>query len=191
MRSWPVLIALVAGACGGIPSRASSTFEASDEGWTISGNGEATKPVLEKEGGNPGAAICGQDAVEGDVWYFRAPEKYLGDASGSYGKRLTFDLRQDEFLYQLSGRDVIVQGGGLAVTINLPLRPPKQWYPYSFVLSIADAWTRDDLSGHGPPATEEELRTVLRDINSIQIRGEFYDGPLDRACLDNVYFGRD
>lgn len=178
-------------ACRDVPAFASSTFEASEDGWTLIGNGSSVQPTVDVKGGDPGAAICGQDASDGDVWYFKAPLKYRGNASAAYGKRLTFDLRQSEYLYQLSGRDVILHGGGLAVTANIKPLPPKEWYPYGFELSTEEPWTRDDLTGHGPLATEEELRTVLSDLDSLLIRGEFFDGPADISCLDNVYFGRD
>jgi hypothetical protein len=40
------------------------------------------------------------------------------------------------------------------------------------------------------PASGSDVRTVLGSLTSLRIRGEFFDGPLDTACLDNVYLGR-
>jgi Laminin B (Domain IV) len=190
VRAWPIVLALGLSACGGIPSYASSVFEADDEGWSIGNNGSDTKPTLDRSGGNPGGTICGQDHADGDIWYFVAPPKFLGDASGTYGKRLTFDLRQGSIYDQIRGRDVVLNGGGLAVINNLRFAPGLDWTPYSFWIDDVSGWSIDDQTGTGPLATAAQLKTVLGSLTSLRIRGEFFDGPLDTACLDNVYFGR-
>jgi hypothetical protein len=178
--------------CGGVPSHASSTFEANDDGWIIGNNGaSSTKPTLEREGGNPSGNICGKDVDEGDIWYFSAPPKYLGNASASYGKRLTFDLKQGADFSQIHGRDVILNGGGLSLTLAMAFTPRRDWTPYAFSLDELGGWTVDDQTGRGPPATAEQLQQVLATLTSLRIRGEFFDGLGDTACLDNVYFGRE
>jgi len=187
----PLVLALCLSACGGIPSYASSVFEADDEGWMLGNNGEATQPILHPEGGNPGGNICGIDKASGDIWYFVAPAKFQGDASAAWGKRLTFDLKQYAIFNQIRGRDVVLNGGGLAVANNMRFAPGLDWTPYAFTLDDSSGWIIDDPSGHGPAATAAELRAVLRSLTSLRIRGEFFDGDLDQACLDNVYFGRD
>ncbi len=173
--------------CGGVPAYASSTFEVDDEGWTIGNNGTATMPTSNRSGGNPDGNLCGQDMADGDIWYFVAPTKYLGNASSVYGKRLTFDLKQGTIYNQIRGRDVVLNGGGLAIIFNFRATPGLDWTPYSIRLDDASGW---ELDGQAMPATESDLRTVLGSLTSLRIRGEFYDGPLDTACLDNVYFGR-
>jgi hypothetical protein len=178
--------------CGQIPSYASSTFESDAEEWTVSGNGPGLAQVtLKSTGGNPAGHLCGQDAKEGDVWYFVAPQKYLGDARASFGKRLTFDLKQETTYHQIRGRDVVLNGGGLSIVQNFRATPGTDWTPYSIRLDPQSGWSIDDPTGTRPAATEEDLRLVLGSLTALRIRGEYFDGPDDVTCLDNVFFGRD
>ena len=139
--------------------------------------------------GNPGGDLCGKDQSDGDIWYFTAPRKFLGDASDAYGKRFTFDLKQFTIFNQVRGRDVVLNGGGLAVVWSLRFAPGLDWTPYSVRFDDTSNWKVDDVTPID--ATEADLRTVLSDLNSVRIRGEFVDGPNDVACLDNVYLGRE
>jgi hypothetical protein len=177
--------------CGGVAAFASSTFEADADGWVLGNNGTDTSPTSNTRGGNPDGNICGIDEKDGDIWYFVAPPKYLGNASSVYGKRLTFDLKQGSIYNQIRGRDVVLNGGGLAIIVNMRFAPGLDWTPYSFRMDDTSGWTIDDQSGHGPTAVESDVRTVLGSLTSLRIRGEYFDGPLDTACLDNVYFGRE
>lgn len=181
------LFAVGLSACAGAPS---STFESGDDGWTLSNNGASSKPTLVQHEGNPAGNVCGKDADPDDIWYFVAPGEFLGDVSASYGKRLTFDLKQGESYSQIRGRDVILNGGGLALTVNFRMPPGRDWTPYAFQVSDQGGWTIDDQTGRGTPATETDLRMVLGALTSLRIRGEFFDGREGTACLDNVYFGR-
>jgi Laminin B (Domain IV) len=186
-----VLATLGLAACG-IPSYANSVFEVYDEDWVIGDNGSETRPSLHAQGGNPGGYICGIDQDNADIWYFVAPPKFLGNASGTYGKRLTFDLKQGTSYDQIRGRDVILNGGGLAVVNAVRFAPGLDWTPYTFRLDASGSgWTIDDQTGNGPLASEAELRAVLGSLTSLRIRGEFSTGPQNTACLDNVFFGRD
>ena len=183
-------LALLASACGPA-SLASSTFEGDNEGWSLSNNGQLTAPTLAREGGNPAGNLCGRDEGDGDIWYFVAPQKYLGNTSAAMGKRLTFDLKQGSIFNQVRGRDVVLNGGGLAVTWFFRFPPGLDWTPYSVRFDATSGWRIDDPTGVGADATEGDLRTVLSDLRSLRIRGEFFDGPNDTACIDNVYLGRD
>lgn len=176
-------------ACG--PVVPSSLFESDAEGWTLSNNTDQLQPELLAQGGNPAGHICGQDAQDGDIWYFVAPQKYLGDMSRMYGKRATFDVKQSSNYFQIKGRDVVLNGGGLAISADSRFTPGLDWTPYSFRLDDKSGWVIDDPRGQGTAATEQDVRTVLSDLTALRIRGEFVDGPLDRSCLDNVFFGRD
>ncbi len=186
MRALVVAAALCLFACSGVPALNASTFEGDADGWTLSGNGDVTTPRLERSGGNPGGHICGQDAKDGDNWYFVAPQRYLGNATAAYGKRLTFDLKQGSIFNQIRGRDVVMNGGGLSVAFHFRQSPGLDWTPVSVSVDDTSGWL---LEATGQPATSEELNTVLRNLTSLRLRGEFYDGPNDTACLDNVYFG--
>ncbi len=184
------VFALLGSACG--PGAfASSTFEGDNEGWMLANNGPLTAPTLMREGGSPAGHLCGRDEGDGDIWYFIAPQKFLGNASAAMGKRLTFDLKQGNVFNQIRGRDLVLSGGGLAVTWFMRAGPRLDWTPFSVRFDATSGWKIDEPSGPGADATEDELRTVLSDLRSLRIRGEFFDGLNDTACVDNVYFGRD
>ena len=183
-------LALFGSACG--PAAfAASTFEGDNEGWQLANNGSLTAPTLMREGGSPAGHLCGRDEGDGDIWYFIAPQKFLGNATAALGKRLTFDLKQGNVFNQIRGRDVVLNGGGLAVTWFLRAGPRLDWTAFSVRFDATSDWRIDEPSGPGADATEQELRTVLSDLRSVRIRGEFFDGLNDTACIDNVYFGRD
>ena len=165
-----------------------STFDADDEQWALTGNGVSTQVELRSAGGNPGGHICGTDMSSGDLWYFVAPPKYLGDACQAFGRRLTWDLKQDTIYQQIKGRDVVLQGNGISLVINIAATPAEAWTPYQVRLDASGGW-KVDHPGF-PAATEDQLKTLLRNVDSLSIRGEFADGP-DSACLDNVFFGVD
>lgn len=179
-----------AAACGGVSSYASSAFEVDDDGWTLSNNGDGTKPQFNTQGGNPGGNICGADLKDGDIWYFVAPARYLGNVSAAWGKRLTFDLKQGTIYNQIRGRDVVLNGGGLSIALNFRFAPGLDWTPYSFRFDADQGWVLDEPGGMGPAASESDIKTVLGALTSLRVRGEFFDGPSDSACLDNVYLGR-
>lgn len=182
MRGFAVLLLLTIGpACGTPNGFVGSTFEANDEGWSL--NGDATgKAELRSPGGNPGGHICGKDSVNGDIWSIG----FLGDASKTYGKRLTWDLKQDNMYQQLKGRDVVLQGSGLSLVFNIKATPAREWTAYEARLDDLSGWKLDEAGF--PAATEAQLKSVLKSLTSLRLRGEFADGP-DSACLDNVFFG--
>ncbi len=190
MRGLSAIFGVVCVSCGGVSAVASSTFEGDAEGWTLSGNGEAGRAVeLRASGGNPGGHICGVDQREGDLWFFSAPGKYLGNASKAFGKRLIFDLKQDSPFNQLRTFDVALSGGGYRVVKLLRGNPRTDWTPNTVTLDESGGWQVETAPNQFELATSEVLNAVLQNLNALNIRGEFVDGPGDAACLDNVYFG--
>ena len=184
-RRLAAFLLLSASGCNGPAAFGASSFDANAEGWTL--NGDAAAPVeLRSAGGNPGGHICGKDSVNGDLWYFIAPAGFLGDATKVYDKRLTWDLKQDNMYQQLKGRDVVLQGNGLSVVFNIKATPAKEWTSYEARIDANSGWKLDEAAQ--PAATEEQLKSVLKNVTSLRLRGEFADGP-DSACIDNVFFG--
>ena len=182
MRWTPGLLLALSCSCtgnNGPPSYASSTFDSDVDGWVLEGDAKP-QPELSAAGGDPGGNICGTDLDEGDIWYFVAPQKYLGDASSVFGKRITWALKEDTIFMQLMGRDVVLQGNGLSLVYDISETPGTKWHPYS---------ARLDEPGF-PVATDEMMKTLLRNVTTLLIRGEYADGP-DHECLDNVFFGVD
>ena len=162
-----------------------STFDTDDEGWTASGDAVSSDPTYHASGGNPGGFVEIVDqAIEG-VWYWVAPQKYLGDRSGAYGTFLTFELKQSALDKPFSAVDVRIAGGGptLAKRFNSP--PGLDWTLYFLPLDVTGGWV---VEATNAPATRQQIQSTLDSLSSLQIRGEYRTGA-DVGGLDNVAFG--
>lgn len=181
-------------------AKASSSFDADAEGWTVAGDAQSTStaPDYNGTGGNPGGLITAKDDTTGGVFYFVAPAKYLGNASSVFGKKLTFDLKTTSVASPFKAYGVLLSGGDTTVIALLPFDPAPAgtWKSYSFALDSTGGWKivsgpevdpESDFST-APAATESDLKTVLSDLKLLRIRGEFNNGP-DTGALDNVRFG--
>lgn len=168
----------------------SSTFDLDREGWLASGDVASTVPTYLASGGNPGGTIEVNDQTIGGIWYYDAPDKFLGNKSAAYERMLSFDLWQTGSGPQFSASDVVLNGAGLMLTVDAGKNPlPLQtWVSYSVLLSETAGWVKvsSATSLAGPPATQAELLAVLESLDRLRIRGEFIDGT-DRGRLDNVY----
>lgn len=177
---------LFVSACMCTPPPPSSSFGGDDEGWLISGNGEVTRPTYQPTGGSPGANLCATDADPTDVLYFVAPPSYLGNQTNAAGLMITFEVKTNQQFNLQYGRDVIIAGNGLSLSKSYPRAPGTDWTPRRVFLDGSSGWVIDE---SGLLATDDDVRSVLRNLTAFRIRGEFVDGPKDTACLDNVQFG--
>ncbi len=178
------------------PCTALSTFNFSAEGWTVVGDAQNSTVIPDHvtTGGNPGGHVSATDDVTGGTWYWRAPRTFLGNVSCAYGQPLEFDLMQTPTSNQFNSEDVVLEGGGLRLVLDTPCNPGLcgglDWTHYSVPLSETAGWIKDDTKNGtiaGDPATQQDLQTVLANITSLLIRGEFVSGP-DVGRLDNVGF---
>jgi hypothetical protein len=181
-------------------AKAASGFEASVEGWTISGDAQAssTVPDYNGTGGNPDGLIGAEDDVTGGTWYFMAPSKYLGDDGASYGKFLEYDLKTNDVSNPFDNYDVMIFGSSNNVLVyHFPVYPvANQWLSHKIPLDTTDAgWAIvDTLTGYPSDfstlakPTQAEFRAVLSHVTKLALRGEFNSGP-DHGSLDNVRFG--
>lgn len=157
-----------------------SDFSTGLEGWTVTNGTEIYDALV----GNPDGSLRGVEGGSG-VWYFDAPASFLGDMSAFYGGSLTFDLRQDGDSSQFDDEDVILTGGGLTLALDFGPNPGMDWTSYSVSMALGGGWKIDSVSGR--VATEEEIRTVLGSLDSLQIRGEFVNGSTnDASNIDNI-----
>lgn len=159
-----------------------STFDADGEGWTVLGDAESL--VWRPTDGNPNGYIAARDRVEGDNWFWVAPAKFHGNMRGAYGSWLMFDLRQDRITQNFAPDDVVLVGGGITLTYDLPNDPSTAWTAYRVALEEA-GWVE---AAARTPATREQMQTVLTSLTELRIRGEFFRGT-DEGDLDNVTFG--
>ena len=138
-------------------------------------------------GGNPGGHVCATDDVgpQGDVWFWRAPAKFLGNVSGAYGRPLTFDLKQTPIITQFDWDDVVLIGGGITLVFNTPYNPGIGWTSYSVMLHESAGWK--NIATNSAP-THAEMLAVVSSLSELRIRGE-YEILADTGCLDNVVLG--
>ncbi|PCH69076.1 MAG: hypothetical protein COC12_09485 [Rhodobacteraceae bacterium] len=155
-------------------------FSTGLSGWTTSVGTQSYAAV----DGNPDGSLRGVEGG-GGVWYFVAPVDYLGNQEAFYGGSLSFDLRQDIATSQFDESDVLLTGGGLTLALDVGANPGTGWTSYSASLALGGGWKIANTSGR--VATETEIRSVLADLQSLQIRGEFVNGTAgDASNLDNV-----
>ncbi len=162
-----------------------SYFEKDDEGWQVTGDvqNQSAQPDYNPLGGNPGGFLSATDETTGGIWYWNAPEKYLGSKDKALNKKLCFDLIQSDLSNQFDAPDVILESGDIILVYTFPSHPDTIWTSYSIDLSAEAGWKKNEASG--PPATEEDLADVLSQLTGLRIRGEYIVGP-DIGSLDNV-----
>jgi hypothetical protein len=170
-----------------VPSVA-SLFDADAESWSLQGdaNGGSGIPTYHATGGHPGGYVSATDDVQGQPFYFLAPDKFLGDQSATYGKVLAYDMKQDHTDKQLNrADDVALIGNGLTLTHNTA-NPGLAWTPYRVRLTET-GWINHDT---GDPATRDELLTVLSGLTKLKILGEHRDGSETDSIDDVVLYSQ-
>ena len=140
-----------------------------------------TDPVVFSFGG-----IAGQDfGTPGFIWYFEAPDRFLGDRSDLYGGGLEFFLRDISVAGDIiSGNDVILTGAGTTLTVDIGSPIPGEKTEFQLGLHAGAGW-RNAISGLD--ATEAEFRTVLGSLDGVYFRGELRNGA-DQSVLDDITF---
>lgn len=185
-----VVVPLLSGCGEGLEGKSVSGFSVDADGWLISGdaNAASVKPDYNGTGGNPDGLISAKDEVTGGVWFFVAPQKYLGDNSATAGKNLRFDLKVDATpTSPFDDIDVRLEGGGVTLVFDTPNNPVgDKWTSYVVPLKASAGWKVNELSGAA--ATDADLAKALGDTTALWIRGEFNTGA-DTGFLDNVRWG--
>lgn len=166
-----------------------SRFTTDTEDWRVSGDAQdgSAEPVYQAAGGNPGGHLTATDDVTGGVWYWDAPERYLGNKASSFGKTLSFELKQSGLNSQFESDDVILAGAGQTLALKLPEHPGTEWSAYSVKLEASAGWKLGGVSGEA--ASNADIQAVLADLTRLWIRGEYIEGP-DTGGLDNVILER-
>ena len=119
----------------------------------------------------------------GEVQYWNAPAKFLGDKGSAYGGSLSFALRDlPSNLGPFSQQDIILIGAGMSLVYDLEVEPPVNWTQYVVPLN-ENGWKHD--SAIGDPVSQTEFQSVLASLSYVLIRAEYYLGS-DTASLDNV-----
>jgi hypothetical protein len=156
-------------------------FEASTHGWTVSGDTGSFEPELHTSGGDPGGYISHVDEALGETWYFRAPDSLLPALAKAEHGTLSYRLQQSADVPGFVDDDIVIVGRAGRLSFRFPVTPGTRWTPFSVTLSAGPGWRFN----WNTPASQEQIRSVLADAISLEIRGEYYTGP-DEGALDTV-----
>lgn len=163
-----------------IPGTTGSSFDSDPDGWTIYDDGSG--PVYYPAGGVSGGYIFGSDLGTGQYWYWNAPAKFLGDKSAYYNGGLSFYLYQTNTSVQSNRTDIILVGGGITLNYDTPYNPGLTWTYYSVTLRENAGWIN---AATGTAPTQAQMQTVLANLQTLRIRGEYRSGP-DSSGMDEV-----
>ena len=163
-----------------LPLAASAAGFATDaEGWTIpAGSGIQT---WEASGGVGGGWLRVEDIDGNSDILLTAPSGWLGNWSTYLGGKLSFDAKNVNGIapdwpgfaeIRIGG-----PGGSLLLDIAPAGLPPTdgQWHHYEVSLTSAAGW--------GSPGA---LASVLANVTSLTINGEFHAGPGEVLGIDNI-----
>lgn len=163
-----------------------STFTSGDEGWTNEGDFVYTPPQYFSTGGNPGGYIRNLDKNIGDIYYWVAPAKFLGNHASKYNRTLRYDLFQNTTSSQFEEADVLLEGNGIKLRFSTSYNPAITWTTYVITLHESSGWVIDT-AGY-PLPTKAQMQSALSNITKFRIRAE-YNTTADQDGLDNVIFG--
>ena len=162
------------------------TFDTSANGWTHAPGGDPdTTVTFSATGGNPGGCIVLNDAAEGAFDFFNAPAKYLGNDSGYLNGSFSFQLMDNSSVDDLSSALTLTDGAGDTLTHTLPAFSPGGFVFFSFTLNQAGGWTYTPAGGTAVAATQAEFQTVLTNVTSLVVPGDFHNGT-EMTTLDDV-----
>ena len=116
--------------------------------------------------------------------YWRAPAAFRRHAEDAFNGHLRYSLRQSVNSNQFTADDVVLQGGGLTLVNQEGVAPALApvWTTNSISLSKG-GWT--DATGSPEPATGRDMKTALKDLETLLIRAEYQTGP-EVDDLDSV-----
>ncbi|MCA9216843.1 MAG: hypothetical protein KDB27_27425, partial [Planctomycetales bacterium] len=188
------LIAFNAGAGIRIDSEqtasAVSTFDTSTERWT------ATDDVLKRGGdirvfhgedfGNPGGGLYTRNPSNSNTNFWRAPSKFLGNRSASYGGTITYDVQQTLVdANNLEPHIILVSGDRRLYYVTRELPRPNLWHTYEIPITASAGWT-DAFPQQGNRPSEDEMREVLAHLTDLYVRAEYaHVSRADEGFMDN------
>jgi hypothetical protein len=173
----------------------SSTFDASDEGWTVSDiNSNSPKTITHHStAGNPGGyASALINSTQPFFW--TSPAKFTGNiAYLSYRQNLSFDLQISNTPTQHgpSYGDVMIEGtSGNRIVFTLPSFPAVTpgWASFSVTLDETTAWRMNSLGG--ALATQQQILSILISVKAIRINGQYCATQPITSGIDNVVLGQ-
>ncbi len=171
-----LFIATLVGVLATLPAKANltSTFDSSAEGWNaVDPTGDYTS-TWESSGGNPAGYLRGSESDPlGGTGYFYAPASWLGNWSAYAGGIISYDLKVFDGTDYFNDLDVIISNGSDSVSWSSNINP------------VGDGWVTFQVQLTAAHFSGANLASVLSNVTSFSIRGEFINGP-ETEGLDNV-----
>ncbi len=173
----------------GMTAFPSHTFDADNQGWTISGAGTDYGPPTTDyatgtnwdERGNPGGALqLGDHAY---ATWISAPTPFLGNQSDMYGQSFSYDIfirysDQTSFPYP----SVALRSGTLKLLYTIATPSLFAWQTRVVTFDPA-LWTVDEGLGSpnpGATATQSQMQSALSNLEALYLLSEWRTGPDDR-----------
>ncbi|KAJ1476405.1 hypothetical protein T484DRAFT_1825102, partial [Baffinella frigidus] len=161
---------------------AKSDFNWGAEDWELFGPG---KLKLYEKGG----MLYGSDAGR-TVWYFSAPEAFLGEKAFAHNGKLSFRLGHSEYMSNgkdmIKDWDVILESKEWRIRVGVKNLIPPWVGATTNELSLGEKqWTVMKGQGHGHPPTTIQMLRLLSSLSAVYIRGGYYDGH-EETWLDSV-----
>ncbi len=156
-------------------------FDRSAEGWRVAADTVDVDPDVHPDGGQSGGYISSADEALGETWYFAAPADLLAHLAAAEHGELRYSLKQSATGADILDDDIIIQGPAGRLSYRFATPPRTDWTDFSVRLSASAGWRWN----WNADATQEQLRSVLRQATRLYIRGEYVTGP-DEAGLDTV-----
>ncbi len=142
-------------------------------------------PSFHPDGGHSGGYISNEDEAVGETWYFRAPDRALQQLARAEGGILRYSLKQSSADAGFVDDDVVINGPAGRLSYRFGTTPGIEWTEFAVELSAAAGWRWN----WNQPATAEQMRSVLANPASLEIRGEYRTGD-DLGGLDSVVLVR-
>lgn len=179
----------------GTQAAISEDFSAGDGGWRVvdlPGLGDyssiqGTLPVTyHATGGVSNGYISALDPSS-NAFYFDAPGRYTGNLSGYLGGTLAFDtfyIPNDANARWRADPDVVLSNGTTYLVWQAAANPDATWTHVGMTLGASNGWKVGSLDG--ADATAADFASVLGNVTSLRLRGEYYTGVVENTGIDNV-----
>ena len=159
-----------------------SSFDTGSDHWMLMSYSQDQNPTHMESGGQGGGYITSQTGGSDTIWFWTAPEAYLGDRSDYYGGVLTFAMTTSDGSNSALPPSVLMVRGNLTLALSLEDMPGTEWTPFSVGLSESDDWIN---TSTGQSATQQEIIHVLSNVEWLLIQVDL--GVPGSTCgLDNV-----
>ncbi len=165
-----------------------STFDTDADGWTFLNSATSVPVAHNASNGNPGgyASVTYASNTALTIQNWIAPAKFLGNhLVRSLGMSLKFNLQQSQ-AGTGTGYDVRIENGGSFIYLSGITPKPAvapTWTSYSFKLDETESWY---YSSGATIATRAQIKYILTNVTSIEIRGTYASNASYTSGLDNV-----